>query len=86
MFAGLAIVVLALSLKILSMVVGSISGEDAVKSLGALLLIGLIGAAFYLAGTQGPIIALGAGAMILVGYRSYSLGSWYCNLGSSYGR
>lgn len=66
-FAGLAIIVLALSLKILSMVVGSITGEEAVKSLGALLLIGLIGAAFYLAGTQAPIIAAGAGAMILVG-------------------
>ena len=61
-FAGLSIVVLALSLKVLSMVVGSISGEEAVKSLGALLLIGLIGAAFYLAGTQAAFIALGAGA------------------------
>ena len=66
-FAGLAIIVLAVSLKVLSMVAGSISGEEAVKSLGALLLIGLIGAAFYLAGTQAPIIAAGAGAMILVG-------------------
>ena len=67
MFAGLAIVVLALSLKILSAIIGTITGEEAVKSLGALLLIGLIGAAFYLAGTQAPIIAAGAGAMILVG-------------------
>ena len=66
-FAGLAIIVLALALKVLSMVVGSITGEEAVKSLGALLLIGLIGAAFYLAGTQGPVIMMGAAAMILVG-------------------
>jgi len=66
-FAGLAIIVLALSLKILAAVAGNITGEEAVKSLGALLLIGLIGAAFYLAGTQAPIIAAGAAAMILVG-------------------
>ena len=65
--AGLSIIVLALSLKVLSMVVGSLTGEEAVKSLGALLLIGLIGVAFYIAGTQAPIIAAGAGAMILVG-------------------
>lgn len=66
-FAGLAIIVLALSLKVLAMVTGSINGEEAVKSLGGLILIGLIGAAFYLAGTQAPVIAAGAGAMILVG-------------------
>lgn len=85
MFAGLAIVVLALSLKILSMVVGSISGEDAVKSLGALLLIGLIGAAFYLAGTQAPIIAAGAGAMILVGVAVIVLALGIAILGAAIG-
>ena len=85
MFAGLAIVVLALSLKILSMVVGSISGEDAVKSLGALLLIGLIGAAFYLAGTQAPIIAAGAGAMILVGIAVIVLALGIAILGAAMG-
>ena len=85
MFAGLAIVVLALSLKILSMVVGSISGEDAVKSLGALLLIGLIGAAFYLAGTQAPIIAAGAGAMILVGVAVIVMAAGIAILGAAIG-
>lgn len=84
-FAGLAIVVLALSLKILSMVVGSISGEEAVKSLGALLLIGLIGAAFYLAGTQAPIIALGAGAMILVGVAVIVMAAGIAILGAAIG-
>lgn len=67
LWASLSILVLGLSLLIFSKVIGNISGEEAVKSLGALLLIGLIGAAFYLAGTQATFIALGAGAMILVG-------------------
>ncbi len=67
LWASLSIVVLGLSLLIFSKVIGNISGEEAVKSLGALLLIGLIGAAFYLAGTQATFIAMGAGAMILVG-------------------
>lgn len=84
-FAGIAIVVLAIALKVLSLVVGSISGEDAVKSLGALLLIGLIGAAFYLAGTQGPIIALGAGAMILVGVAVIVLAAGIAILGAAMG-
>jgi len=67
LWAGLAIVVLGLSLLILAKTVGNLSGEEAVKTFGALILIGLIGAAFYLAGTQAVIIAQGAGAMILVG-------------------
>ena len=84
-FAGLSIVVLALSLKVLSMVVGSISGEEAVKSLGALLLIGLIGAAFYLAGTQAAFIALGAGAMILVGVAVIILAAGVAIMGKAIG-
>jgi hypothetical protein len=67
LWAGLAIVVLGLSLLILSKIVGNVSGMEAVKTIGALILIGLIGAAFYLAGTQALLIAQGAGAMILVG-------------------
>lgn len=66
-FAAGAIVVLGLALFIFGNVVGNITGEEAAKSLGALLLIGLIGAGFYLAGTQAPVIAMGAGAMILAG-------------------
>lgn len=84
-FAGLSIVVLALSLKVLSMVVGSITGEEAVKSLGALLLIGLIGAAFYLAGTQAAFIALGAGSMILVGVAVIVLAAGIAILGKAIG-
>lgn len=67
LWAALSIVVLGLALALFNAVIGTISGEEAVKSLGALLLLGLLGAAFYLAGTQAPVIAMGAGAMILVG-------------------
>ena len=84
-FAGLSIIVLALSLKVLSMVVGSITGEEAVKSLGALLLIGLIGAAFYLAGTQAAFIALGAGSMILVGVAVIVLAAGIAIMGKAIG-
>jgi hypothetical protein len=84
-FAGLAIIVLALSLKVLAMVTGSISGEEAVKSLAGLILIGLIGAAFYLAGTQAVPIALGAGAMILVGVAVMILSAGIAVLGAAIG-
>ena len=84
-FAGLAIIVLALSLKVLAMVTGSISGEEAVKSLAGLILIGLIGAAFYLAGTQAVPIALGAGAMILVGVAVIVLAAGIAILGAAIG-
>ena len=84
-FAGLAIIVLALSLKVLAMVTGSITGEEAVKSLGGLILIGLIGAAFYLAGTQALLIAQGAGAMILVGFAVIMLAAGIAIIGAAIG-
>ena len=66
-FAAVAIVVLGLAINLFQKLTGNLTGEDAVRGLGALLFIGLVGAGFYLAGTQAKIIAKGAAAMILVG-------------------
>lgn len=74
LFAGVSIVVLGLSLLFFGKIIGNITGEEAAKSLGALLVIGLIGAGFYLAGTQAATIAMGAGAMILAGISIIVLG------------
>ena len=66
MWAGLSIVVLGLSILFFSKVIGAnMGGEDIVNSFLPLLLIGAIGAAFYLAGKGATEIAKGAGAMII---------------------
>ena len=67
LLAGLSIVVLGLSLNLFQKLTGNLTGEDAVRGLGALIFIGLIAAGFYLAGTQAVNIMKGAAAMILVG-------------------
>ncbi len=66
LWAGLSIVVLGLSILFFSKVIGAnMGGEDIVNSFLPLLLIGAIGAAFYLAGKGATEIAKGAGAMII---------------------
>ena len=67
LWAGLAIIVLGLALLLFVKIVGNISGGDIVNSFAPLILIGLIGVAFYVAGLVATEIAKGAGAMILAG-------------------
>ena len=85
LWAGLAIIVLALSLLLFVKIVGNISGGDILSSFAPLLLIGAIGAAFYLAGLGATEIAKGAGAMILGGVAIIILGIGFLILRKSIG-
>ena len=74
LWAALSILALGLAIGIFTAIVGNITGEEAVKGLAALIVIGVIGAGFYLAGTQASFIAMGAGAMILAAVSIILLG------------
>lgn len=74
LWAALSILALGISIGIFTAIVGNITGEEAVKGLAALIVIGVIGAGFYLAGTQASFIAMGAGAMILAAVSIILLG------------
>ena len=67
LWVSLSIIVLGLSLLFFGKIIGNITGEEAAKSLGALLVIGLLAAAFALIGVGESFIKKGAIAMILVG-------------------
>lgn len=67
LWVSLSILALGFSLWIFSKVIGNISGEDAAKSFGALLVIGLLAAGFLVIGLGESFIKKGAIAMILVG-------------------
>lgn len=67
LWVSLSIIVLGLSLLFFGKIIGNITGEEAAKSLGALLVIGLLAAAFAVIGLGEQFIKKGAIAMILVG-------------------
>ena len=67
LWVSLSIIVLGLSLLFFGKIIGNITGEEAAKSLGALLVIGLLAAGFALIGLGEQFIKKGAIAMILVG-------------------
>lgn len=67
LWVSLSIVVLGLSLLFFGKIIGNITGEEAAKSLGALLVIGLLAVGFTAIGVAESFIKKGAIAMILVG-------------------
>lgn len=85
LWVSLSIIVLGLSLLFFSKIIGNITGEEAAKSLGALLVIGLLAAGFALIGVGESFIKKGAIAMLLVGVSLIVIGIGFKMLTSALG-
>ena len=74
LWAALSIVVIGIAIKWFSMIVGNITGEEALKGLAAIAVIGLIVGGMYLAGKGAKHIIKGAVALIITGVSLILLG------------
>ena len=85
LWVSLSIVVLGLSLLFFGKIIGNITGEEAAKSLGALLVIGLLAVGFTAIGVAESFIKKGAIAMLLVGVSLIVIGLGFKMLTSALG-